>query len=420
MPLSLPQKEKKEEKEEKENQKEFDKESCKKIAFSLPKRTEVNYSTFKNKIKENIIKLNDKEKSFVLFLWVCNNISYDVDSYFAGSRVDCTPEGVYKNGQSVCSGYARLFKDIADFLNLEVKCVSCYAKGVSYTVGQKMRSTNHEYNVIKLNNKWYPIDSTWGSGSVEGKKYVRSFNEFYFLADPELLIKTHFPEDSKWQLTKKKYSLDDFLKWPLIKSRFYLFGFKQLVPNEGLIILKNTNAQKFIIYGVNMNNKGASCEVYYKEGNTYRSQSNTTKIDFYDDRFEILTVFNKKGKYLVQLFGNSDKGDSFTDICEYSVEVEKDSKQELGFPLFYKGKEDINVIEPVYNNLKSGQKVKFKVKSKYENLVVIDDQTHKMVKKEDGFFELEIKIQTRKGSEVSIARMTCPGSYSFLVSYKVV
>ena len=136
LPLSLPQKEKKE---EKENQKDisFDKETCKKIASSLPKRTEVNYSTLKNKMKENTIKLNDKEKSFVLFLWVCDNISYNVDSYFAGKKVDCTPEGVYKNGQSFCSGYSRLFKDIADFLNLEVQCVSCYAKGVSYHAGQK-------------------------------------------------------------------------------------------------------------------------------------------------------------------------------------------------------------------------------------------------------------------------------------------
>ena len=419
LPLSLPQKEKKE---EKENQKDisFDKESCKKIASSLPKRTEVNYSTLKNKMKENTIKLNDKEKSFVLFLWVCNNISYDVDSYFAGKKVDCTPEGVYKNGQSFCSGYSRLFKDIADFLNLEVQCVSCYAKGVSYHAGQKMTSTNHEYNVIKLNNKWYPIDSTWGAGSVEGKKYVKSFNEFYFLADPELLINTHFPENSKWQLTKKKYSLNEFLKWPLIKSRFYEYGFKKFFPNEGLIILKNTNTQKFIIYGDNMNTKGASCEVYFDEGNSYKSQSNTTKIDFYDDRFEILTVFNKKGKYLVKIFGNNDKGDSCKDVSEYAVEVENDCKQKLSFPLFYKGKEDINVIEPQYNNLKFGQKVKFKVKSKYENLVVMDDEWHKMVKKEDGFFEVEVIIKTKKGSEVSIVRMTGPSSYSFLVSYKVV
>ena len=143
----------------------------------------------------------------MIFLWICDNISYDADSYYAGADVDCTPKGVYKNGSSVCSGYSRLYKDFADYLNLEVECVSCYAKGASYSVGQKMTKTNHEYNVIKLNNKWYPIDSTWVAGHVDGKKFIKSYNEFYFLANPELLITTHFPADDKWQLTKKKYNI---------------------------------------------------------------------------------------------------------------------------------------------------------------------------------------------------------------------
>ena len=95
------------------------------------------------------------------------------------------------------------------------------------------------YNVIKLSNKWYPIDSTWGAGHTEGKKYIKCYNEFYFLANPELLIKTHFPADDKWQLTKRKYTLEEFLKWPLIKSNFYTFGFEKCFPEEGLIELKD-------------------------------------------------------------------------------------------------------------------------------------------------------------------------------------
>ena len=95
-------------------------------------------------------------------------------SYFAGKNVDCTPEGVFKNGKSICSGYARLFMDIALYLKLNVLCVHCYAKGVGYEPGQKMTSTNHEYNVINLDNKWYHIDSTWGAGHIEGKKFIKS------------------------------------------------------------------------------------------------------------------------------------------------------------------------------------------------------------------------------------------------------
>ena len=145
-------------KEEVKDQLKFDKDLCKSAASSLPKRTELQFQPFKDLLKSKTVNLSDKEKSFVIFLWICDNIAYDIDSYFAGRDVDCTPKGVYKNGSSVCSGYSRLYKDFADYINLEVECVNCYAKGVSYSVGEKMTSTNHEYNVIKLNNKWYPID----------------------------------------------------------------------------------------------------------------------------------------------------------------------------------------------------------------------------------------------------------------------
>ena len=79
-----------------------------------------------------------------------------------------------------------------------MECVTCYAKGVGYKVGQKMKKPDHEYNVIKLENKWYPIDSTWGAGHIEGKTFVKSYKEFYFLVNPELLIRSHFPVDDKW------------------------------------------------------------------------------------------------------------------------------------------------------------------------------------------------------------------------------
>ena len=95
----------------------------------------------------------------------------------------------------VCSGYARLYKDIVLYLNLEVECVSSYAKGASYKIGENMKKSNHEYNVIKLDNKWYPMDSTWGAGSVDGENFNKCFNEIYFLPNPELLITSHFPVD---------------------------------------------------------------------------------------------------------------------------------------------------------------------------------------------------------------------------------
>ena len=113
----------------------FDKNKCRKITSNLPKRENTNLNSFKNIIKSNTYNQSDIEKAYILFIWECNNIDYDVKSYFSGKNCDCSPEFVFKNGKTVCSGYSHLYKDIAMYLDLKVECVSCFEKGVSYKPG---------------------------------------------------------------------------------------------------------------------------------------------------------------------------------------------------------------------------------------------------------------------------------------------
>ena len=401
-----------------ENQLSFNLELCKSISDSLPNRINTDYQSLKDTIKSKTIKLSKKEKSYVVFLWICENISYDAASYFSGKKVDCTPEGVFKNGTSVCSGYSYLFKDISTYIDLEVECVSCYSKGVGYEPGKMLTKTDHEYNLIKIQNKWYPIDSTWGAGHIERNTFVKCLNEYYFFANPEFLIKTHFPENEQYQLTKKKYTLNEFLKWPLVKMNFYKYGFTKFTPEEGLINLKNKNEQTFIIYGDNMEQKTALCNIYLLEGNIYNQLLNLSCINFYRDRFEVNCIFNKKGKYKVIVFGNSERGKSNNmDILEYIINVDENAEKELSFPHSYKGKEDINIIEPLYNNLKSGEKVKFKIKSNLEEIIIIDEKWNYLKKNDDGYFIFETNIQTAKGGFVTIGKKKPESNYNLVFTY---
>ena len=422
---TLTQKEKKDEnKIVKENQKElsYNKDLCKEIVSSLPVRKKGDYSNFKSAIKEKTEKLNDTEKSYVLYLWICENISYDTSALINPNFALKVPESVYDFGKASCQGYSNLFKDLSDFLNLEVKSVECYVKGYNYNVGSIILNSNHEYNVIKLNNKWYHIDCTWGAGDIDNNKFHKCFKDFYFLPDPEILIKTHFPENEEWQLTQKKYTLDEFLNGPEIRLEFHKLGFTNFYPNEGTILLKDSNTQKFIVYGDNLNTKGAMCCLLYYENNVYNQKLGTTKVNFYDDRFEADTIFNKKGKYRIQIFASDNREDNYVIILEYSVIVENDSEKEIFYPRFYRGNEGINVIEPLYDNLKSGENVKFIVKSNdYEKLIVCDDEKWiDMIKKENGFYELEIKIKAKKNDKVDICRPKGYNTISDLVSYNVV
>ena len=107
------------------------------------------------------------------------------------------------------------------------------------------------------------------------------------------------------------------------------------------------------------------------------------------------------------------------DILEYVVNVENDAKEDLNFPMTYQGNEDINIVEPKYNNLKSGEKVKFKIKSNIKEIIIIDEQWYYLKKNEEGFFELETVIKSKKGNTVVIGKKLPNNSCSYLASYEI-
>jgi transglutaminase/protease-like cytokinesis protein 3 len=92
------------------------------LVLSCKKRTEISLNEFIVHFKDVTKNLTNAEKAYALFYWMAENIAYDANGYFSGNS-DVTPEGVYRNGYSVCSGYARLFKYIGTYIGLNVICV---------------------------------------------------------------------------------------------------------------------------------------------------------------------------------------------------------------------------------------------------------------------------------------------------------
>ena len=230
--------------------------------------------------------------------------------------------------------------------------------------------------------------------------------------------------NDRWQLTKKKYTLEEFLKWPKISFQFYSFGFNKYEPEEGVIEL-NSNTKKFIIWGNDISKNNASSNIYLLENNIYQQQLNLNKITFLHDRIEFDFIFNKKGKYNIELFANDDKGQITQRIMNYIVNVHNDAEKELKFPYCYSGSNDINIIEPLYDNLKSGEKVKFKIKTslaELDTLIIIDGQWHYLNRNDDGFFEKEILIQTQPGKSLIIGKRKDNNdcSCSYLVAYDII
>jgi len=170
-----------------------------------------------------------------------------------------------------------------------------------------------------------------------------------------------------------------------------------------------------------MNQKGATCNIFLFEGNSYVQQLNSNITSFYNDIFEISAIFNKKGKYKVAIYGNNDRGKNYFFVLEYAINVENDAIKKLTFPTFYAGKENINIIEPLYDNLRSGEKVKFKIESILNDIIIIDDdEWHYLKRNEQRYFEFETIIKTKKGKNVIIAHKTGFITAGYLAQYNVV
>lgn len=139
-------------------------------------------------------------------------------------------ESVLKNRSSVCDGYARLLVSMLTEAELRAHRVSGRAGG------ERRRSTSDSAHghawvavhiqgltadpgVIEPSNAplispaskpvsgkagWCLIDPCWmaGHSDSEGsvKKFIKKFEDGYFLTRPELFIIDHLPDDSTWQL----------------------------------------------------------------------------------------------------------------------------------------------------------------------------------------------------------------------------
>jgi hypothetical protein len=170
---------------------------------------------------------NDAEKARAIFRWMTDRVSYDVDAYFGKKQIETDAEDVLKSRSSICDGYATLFEVLAKAAGLEVASIRGYAKG--YLLKPGVDKPNHAWNAVRIDGRWYLIDSTWGAGYVKDGHYQKALSEVFFLIPPEQLMFSHFPSEAKWQLqSTPMISKSEFDSLPQLEPAFFHVG----VPGE--------------------------------------------------------------------------------------------------------------------------------------------------------------------------------------------
>ena len=186
--------------------------------------------------------LEDSLRLRASFMWITENISYDIKAFKTENRNASQLSYVIKNKKAICGGYSVLLKNFCDYFNIESKIINGHARSLDSDINilGKRFNTNHSWNMVKINNQWRVIDPTWASGYVydiekPGAKFYKRYEEFYYFAPPEKFILNHYPTVSRDQLLAKTVSYDFFIKGPLLSTAFLKDSIQEITPNQALI-----------------------------------------------------------------------------------------------------------------------------------------------------------------------------------------
>lgn len=278
------------------------------VALNFPKDEYKSYVDIAVALTENFD--TDHQKYRVIFRWIADNIVY---SY---SNRSSDPGKVLKTKKAVCIGYSTLLKEMCNAVGIECEVIVGYAKNSIDQLGTNMTTSYHAWNAVKLKGKWYLSDVTWASGSYDEKKrkFMKYYNDFYYLTPPEFFIKTHYPKYKCWQLLDKPVRKSKFMKECVYYKSFFYSGIKKIYPWKGVIRikLKNDLNIKFLCDSKVENvmmiaRKSRTIFVY----NLYINPKETTQT------YSIKQKFQEAGVYDLELFVN------YYLVCGYKLIVKK-------------------------------------------------------------------------------------------------
>ncbi|GMU51322.1 MAG: hypothetical protein AMXMBFR33_04680 [Candidatus Xenobia bacterium] len=261
-----------------------------------------------------------EERSRAVYRWITEHIAYDTVSYFSGQYPDQSAEAVLKRRTGVCAGYANLYEALASRCAVETVVVSGEVRRDPEDTTNL--SLGHAWNAVRIQGRWYLLDSTWGSGYVDyqSRRFTRKFNPYYFLVPPDQLIYSHFPKEKTWQLLSPPRSRAQVDSLPRVGSACFRFDIR---PRESRGTLKTDQGLKLKFRAAS----GVSLMAgLYRNGQELPDSHCLAQVD--KDGWAVDVLFPAPGRYKVAIFGKDDPfAERFNYVMEYWVEARRGTTQ---------------------------------------------------------------------------------------------
>jgi|GEM_PF-1331295 len=307
---------------------------------------------------------SDSEKVRSVFVWVAENIAYDVALYtdrvkFANVLQHHKDQSqsvaeVFKHRKAVCEGYANLVKALCMHSGIRCKTV----EGIGRP--KKNAAELHGWNAVWINGNWNLLDVTWAAGAIDTrtKKFQKSFDDTYFLMPPEEFIKTHYPFDPMWQLIFNPVSKKEFDEGKYAADKKSAFHYADTIAHHFALdsILQLIHQHRRIIdfdSGNHLAEQNYKSLVNYRE-NQKMNHANDLASRAVDDYNECVRIANeaKQKRNSKILIENKEKLMLLINQCKSAIEKAMMIYEEIVFT----DRSNEQILKMNYENCKNNLK----------------------------------------------------------------
>lgn len=153
---------------------------------------------------------NDREKIRAIFQFVVRFLTYDHRTSGDRRRINQNIYDIIERKKGICWDYAQLISHMAGIAGLSCYTVAGFSKDI-----ENSRPINpqpdHAWNLIKLEKAYYLLDATWESNTINNPdRFKSTYQTDYFLTEPLLFIKGHFPAIPAFQLLSCPLTFQEF------------------------------------------------------------------------------------------------------------------------------------------------------------------------------------------------------------------
>ena len=168
--------------------------------------------------------------------YVADRVAYDAPALAAGRYPPQDAQTVFTKRLGVCAGYAKLLTAMGREAGMRI----VYVVGDARTQGWDLRGQPHAWNAAEIDGRWYLIDATWNSGSVDGETFTKGYRTAYLFTPPAVFGTTHLPDKDQWQLRKRPLTRGEFMRQPPLAPDFYARGLKLIDPNRSQVTVSGS------------------------------------------------------------------------------------------------------------------------------------------------------------------------------------